>query len=135
MEPTARELKLIIDAHEVRDNERFKNGNEKLREALDDVSTAIQLTSREIMAEVKHLQEEITKISSEMAQVSRSVASLQNESAGRNGSMKVITYLGIFTASCLMGFLGWVGANVLTLKTNVERINSTLQAYEIEVVP
>jgi hypothetical protein len=127
METSSRELKLLFDAHEKRDDERFLEGKDSLKEALDDVSTAIQVSSREIMTEMKHVTSSVSSLESK-------VNNLELYRAGKDGSMKVVSYLGIFVGTVLISSMTWMATQIMGIKQDVQSLRSTLSAYNIEII-
>ncbi len=134
MEPSAREVRTFLDMHEKRDNERFEENKLAMKEALDDVSTAIHLSSRELMTEIKHINNKMDSFEESLSQLKTSVLNLEISRASKEGSMKVLMYLGMFAITTLAGFLTWTATSINQVSSEVQIIKNTLQAYDIEVI-
>ncbi len=130
---SSRELKILLDAHESRDNERFEEGRRNIQESLDDVSTAIQAASKSLMSEMKPIRDMVMETKMEIRDMKTKMGNLELINASQDGSRKWALGVGIFCATIAVGYMGWIGTQVVGMKTDIQSLKGTLQAYNIQI--
>jgi hypothetical protein len=101
--------------------------------SVKEMLTEIRLDQREHnersirMEEVQLKQGEVLNAVLEQAKATNGrVTKLEQVNEKKDGAYGFAKYIGIFVATCLLGYLGWLGAQI-------NKIDNVLSAYEIEV--
>ena len=86
----------------------------------------IGMMFNEIKQDLVHIVEQTTKHNGRMTKIEEKQLVFETLNARKEGALNLAKYIGIFCASILIAYLGWLG-------NKISNINNTLTIHEIQV--